>query len=361
MIRTLLCAVLLASVATLQAVAETPLGNPSSPTKALATKVSKFAISAPLSQAMDRYAKLAGLRIVTDWDALAAAGVKRETKVVLRASSATVEQLLDLTLAQVSARSKPLAWYLDGHVVRVTTQMRVLYRHALPSGAPATSRPAKRPAKRSATMQLRLDNVPLSDVIEYFRTVTGANFHVNWRSLELADIDRKTPITLNASGLSLARALDLVTDQLSAHRSRLDRVYWVVESGVVNIATGAALDRNLRTRVYDVADLLVVVPDFAAPRLDLTASEDGTDDDGRQAGFGRLFEDDEDDAKDADSVAQRRKRLRENLLAAIKDSVGEDMWQPVGKGAIRLMGNKLIISQTTLGFKLLERSAGKRR
>jgi len=357
MIRKLLHALLLASVATLPAVAKTLRITPSAPAGALATKVSKFSISAPLAQAMERYAKLSGLRIVTDWDALAATGVKRETKVVLQASSATIEQLLDLTLAQVSVRNKPLAWYIDGGVVRVTTQMSVLRRHSLAQRALATSRPAKQPAG----MQLQLENVPLSDVIEYFRAATGANFHVNWRSLELADINRKTPITIKASGLSAARALDLVTDQLSAHRSKLDRVYWVVESGVVNIATGTALNQNLRTRVYEVSDLLVVVPDFVGPRLDLTASEDRTDaDDGGYTGLGRLFED-EDDKEEAESVAERRKRLRENLVAAIKDSIGEEMWQPVGKGSIRLMGNKLIISQSTLGFKLLERSTGRRR
>ena len=44
---------------------------------------------------------------------------------------------------------------------------------------------------------------------------------------------------------------------------------------------------------------------------------------------------------------------------AIKDSIGQDMWAPDGKGTISLFGSKLVISQTLLGYKLME-TAGRK-
>ena len=52
--------------------------------------------------------------------------------------------------------------------------------------------------------------------------------------------------------------------------------------------------------------------------------------------------------------------VKEGLIAIIKASIGEDMWQDQGKGSIRIFGNRLIISQTTLGFKLLDKSLRRR-
>ena len=34
------------------------------------------------------------------------------------------------------------------------------------------------------------------------------------------------------------------------------------------------------------------------------------------------------------------------------------MWEPTGKGSINILRTKLIITQTPLGFKLLEESLG---
>ena len=47
--------------------------------------------------------------------------------------------------------------------------------------------------------------------------------------------------------------------------------------------------------------------------------------------------------------------MQDNLLGIIKDSIGADMWAPDGKGSVQFLGTKLVISQTMLGFKLLER------
>jgi hypothetical protein len=54
-----------------------------------------------------------------------------------------------------------------------------------------------------------------------------------------------------------------------------------------------------------------------------------------------------------------RQKLRDNLVQSVKDSIGDDMWKPDGKGSITLLGSKMIISQTLLGFKLMENAGRK--
>jgi hypothetical protein len=51
-----------------------------------------------------------------------------------------------------------------------------------------------------------------------------------------------------------------------------------------------------------------------------------------------------------------RQQVNDALIAVIKQSIGEDMWQPTGKGDVKLLGTRLVITQTPLGFRLLEQA-----
>ena len=42
-------------------------------------------------------------------------------KVVVKARSATVEQLLELTLARAAVKGHPLGWYIDGQTICVAS------------------------------------------------------------------------------------------------------------------------------------------------------------------------------------------------------------------------------------------------
>lgn len=366
-------------------------GSPVNAMEAMKRPLARAVISAPLPKALADFARLVGVRLQVDLVGLTDTGIKRTDKVTVKLSRITGGQLLDLILAQVAKNGRPLAWYIDQNVVRVTTQMRVLHRRRLPSPAPVR-RGEK--TKRGVRLfkKLDFDDMPMEDVITFFRDTSRLNLHVNWRSLEMIGVGRDTPITLKGSNLSLSRALALVLDQLSINRNKLDRVYWVVDRGVVTIATGASLNTGLRSRVYDVADLLMVVPNFQAPSISLgggggssrggrqsggggglfggggggssrggrRSGGGGGSFDGRGGSGGGLFGSrgtDRGSQGNGEDVASQRQRVRDDLIAIIKDSIGEDMWQPIGKGSIRLLGKQLVISQTPLGFKLLEQTA----
>jgi len=315
------------------------------PRQAMKRVVTDFNISATLIDALARYEKLAGVRFLVDWAELARVGIARTDRVSFRAERSTLAGLMDRTMAALKPVGGKPVWYADKKTVNVTTRsaLLLLYRQA---------RAATGTAPRATSGGFDFEEIPLTDVINLFRELTGVSFHVNWKALALVGVDKQTPVTLKIRNVSYARALDLVVKQLVASPSRLGSVYWIIDDGVVHISTGDALNQELETRTFDVGSLLFVVPNFKGPRMELNPDDrSDSDDDDRSW---TQWEDDEDD-DDEPSMAEKRQKVRDDLIEIIKDAIGRDMWTDAGgKGSVRLHRNLLIITQTPLGFKLLE-------
>ncbi len=330
--------------------------KPATPAKMLLKEIPTVSLAkVPLMRVLERYGKLSGLSIHADWSELKTVGITKATPVTLKARKIRFDKLLDLTLNSIAPKGHPLSWYLSGREVKVSTQMRILLRNRIALLPLKQVGPSRRPARsRRSDIQreINFSQLALKDAIAFLRDLSGVNFHVNWRALEATGITRQTPVTVKAKNISVARALDLVTDQLSAGRDRYSSIYWLIRGGVVEISTGEALDRTTSVRVYEIADLLMIIPNFKGPKISLrTAGNNGnnnntwSDDD-----------DDDDDDDDEDDPKEQRERIKNTLIEIIMFSIGQDMWQPTGKGSIKILRNKMIISQTPLGFKLLERS-----
>jgi hypothetical protein len=326
--------------------------------KQLNKELKDFRYAGPLQGLLIKLSTTSGARFDVQWEQLERLGVNEETRVVMRVGRAAVRQVLDLALAQVAPKGRPLAWKAEGGLVRISSQQALLNGTAARRSSPprSTSATRGRTTPRVATNAIDLDEIALEEAVEFFRRVSDANINVNWNSLAALGIEKTTPVTIKANNITIARALTLLTDQLSSSPDRLQRVYWLVDGGVVRIASGDALNRDLRTKVVDVGDLLVVVPNFEGPRLNLT-SNDRDDDDSGNSFWGSDDDDDDDTSTDETaSIAEQRQAKRQALMDIVKNSIGEDMWQPTGRGSIRMLGNKMIISQTLLGFKLMEES-----
>jgi len=322
--------------------------------KVMAAELERVALSGTLKDVLVRYGRLIGVPVFADWGALTAAGVKPATAVSLRLDKARAEQVLESLLVRVARKGKPLAWYPVKSVIVVTTQGKAMGR---PKGA--GNRPEPRPPRplMKGGADFVFQNLPLSEAVQTLRGRAGVNFYVNWRSLEAVGISKDTPVSMKIRGASIRRALDLLTDQLSEGRDKFESVYWTVDRRVVTIATGHTLNTKTRITVHDVADLMFVVPNFKGPRMTLSSRREDEDDD-----EGIFAEDDlEDDlATTETSAADLRKATREALVQIIKESIGEDMWMPQGKGSIRFLRNQMVISQTLLGYKLMSKAGSPR-
>jgi hypothetical protein len=323
--------------------------------KALATKLPKAVIGGTLSQALEQFGNLIDVPVMADWSGLGGAGVKRTTKVSVRVSKKiSAEKLLELILVRVAAKGKPLSWYISNGVLVVATQKRVLGRKTL-----ATVRNIRPPTgKRVTTTTFRehtFKDEPLKNVIETYRQATGVNFHVNWRALQNVGIDREEPITLVVKGVSISRALNMVTDQLSEGKDKFESIYWLINRGVVTITSGHALNAKTIVTIHEVGDLLFAVPNFKGPRLgrstrgggDKASDQTGIFDVGAGGG--------EADGMEKEDAAETRNQAKNSLEKIIRDSIGEEMWvSGGGKGSVRFFRNKMIISQTMLGYQLMK-------
>jgi hypothetical protein len=383
------CCAVLVTFAAQSLLAQTPASAPAkaraTPAARLVTVIPQVSVEAmPLMRVFNLYGELSGLAIEPDWAALKAVGVTKETPVTLKVKGVTFDKILDLTVNQAAQKDAPLAWYLSGETVIVSTQGRVLLRDRVAALALAVEKPDRRepgtagaPAvavagaakeKRPVTAkEFNFDNTALKLVLQFIFDLADVNYHVNWKALEASGIAADTPITVKAKDITPGRALDLVIDQLNVAKDRLSSAYWVVDEGVVEVSTGDALNQKFRTRVFDITDLLLVVPQFIAPQIDITAQGNSAatgNTSGTPGGATNLFANSTSgggakSASDEVDHAQAKQKLCDSIVDIVKKSIGEDMWAPTGKGSVTVFQNKLVISQSLLGFKLLEECTGR--
>lgn len=327
-----------------------------------------YSLKGSLTKAVATLETLSKVRIRVDWDALLAAGVKPTTRVQLAGQREPFIEVVELLLAQVATKGNRLVWYLDGDILHITTKQNrplpgrtpVSFTVTVPTRkAPASKSPTKpagkKPARRKITLprEIRFQETPLEEVVGFFRTKVGLNIVVNWNALKQQGIERQTPVTFQAKRISLATALDMTLRCINTASEPLSKIYWLLDDGIIRIASGEALNGNLKTRVLDVRDLLMVLPDFKGPstrigKLDSTSlkgSSSGGDD--------SIFGDDEEATEDPKS---KREVMEALLIDTVKKSIGEDWWFPQGRGTAKIFNGRLIINQTELGFLLMERA-----
>ena len=161
---------------------------------------------------------------------------------------------------------------------------------------------------------------------------------VLWRDLyDNADIDQTTPINMDAiSAIPLGPALKLLLESVSGGFADLG---YVVENGVITIATVEALPSPLVTLVYDVGDLLGRPADYYAQSPEeITADLEMAGAEG--------FEIEEE--LDREELAEQAALRSEALVTLIQESVEPDTWYDAGgEGTITIHENKkLIVLQT---------------
>jgi hypothetical protein len=330
-------------------------------TEGMDTVYEKATIKGTLVEVLPKVAKMGDRSVVIDWAALKRLGVEKTTKVSLRPSDAKVRQIMDLVLAQVAKRNKPLGWFEASKTVYVTSQLRAMrkdttiIRLANSSTGKAKSKAASDTPRRRGEDGVSWEKAELRKVLAYVRQAGNINLVVNWKALQESGIEKTSGVSLKLRRVTLATLLDLILEQVNGNLNKYDRAYWVIEKGIVKVTTGHILNRKTVTKAWDITDLTHPSEDFDAPRMNFDLDEeDGDDDDGGDDDGGGLFGD-EDDDDDEDDQRVTRKQMEEKIVKMIKESIDQDMWKDSGgKGSIGIYQGKLIITQTQLGWKLLE-------
>jgi beta-lactamase regulating signal transducer with metallopeptidase domain len=167
--------------------------------------------------------------------------------------------------------------------------------------------------------ELKFDGVPFADVMESLRDQTNVNLLVDWRALEAAGIDRNTPVTTRVRNVKFSKALRIILDHVGGDIVKLG---YAIDGNILNVSTADSLAKDTVTRVYDIRDIIIEVPDYVAEK---TAPQTRPTD-----------------------PAKTRAQYIEQVTDLIKETVDADSWRENGGsvGSLRELQGQLIITQT---------------
>lgn len=88
--------------------------------------------------------------------------------------------------------------------------------------------------------EVNFSAIAFSDVVDFFRDVTGANLFVDWKAIEAAGLSKDAPVTLRVRDVSFGKALQLVLDSVSDANAKLAFTLDenVIQIGVVKPTAG---------------------------------------------------------------------------------------------------------------------------
>jgi len=109
--------------------------------------------------------------------------------------------------------------------------------------------------KLSTPVSCKFRQRPLADVIDELRKLTGVNIHLDQKGLDEEGVSSDTPITIDlTSDISLKSALKLILEPL--HLS------YVIKDEVLKITSEQLRDGEVYFVTYNVADLVIPIPNF---------------------------------------------------------------------------------------------------
>lgn len=185
--------------------------------------------------------------------------------------------------------------------------------------------------------EINLNNVAFSDAVDFLRDVSQANFYVEWRTLEGAGIAKDTLVTVRLRDVKLSKVLDTILRDVGG----AVKLGYTIDEGVITISTDEQLASNVITRVYDIRDLIINIPDFDnAPDFNLQAGGGSGGGGGQQlfSGGGGNEEDE----------GPTRTELVDQIIQLIQDTIASDSWKDNGGavGSVRELQGQLIVTQT---------------
>ncbi len=193
------------------------------------------------------------------------------------------------------------------------------------------------------------DQSSAQDVFNWWSSTTDIPLVIDWNAMELEGIDPEQPITLDLKTVPARLLLDVLIHQTSPE---VDLIYEVTP-WYVQVMTKRQANRHPVLRVYDVADMVMTIPNFTnAPSFDLSralsnTSRGGGGGSGSSGGggsggsglFGNNNDGEDEDLPTKDESGQ-------NLADMIRETIEPDIW--VGNGgefsSVRYYNGRLIVN-----------------
>lgn len=201
---------------------------------------------------------------------------------------------------------------------------------------------------------------PMEEVVDWLRDKGEGRVNVipRWGQLNVEGVDRDTLVTLQINNTTVAQVLNEVLEHISPD----GEVRYQAMGNTLRISTKADFDRKMFLKVYDVTDILFIVPNFGrtAPNIDLQRTNTGGGGGGGgggqsvfQGGSGGSQE------ESGQQTEQEFEKKLQDLRKIIEETVEPNSWDTAttgGRGRIRVFNRSLIVYNT---IEVHEKIAGR--
>lgn len=292
------------------------------------------------------------------WAAYQLESAKREAE-LRRQRDIVTEDSEQVSATFQDIRKSEIPWYLE-IVYPSDWRQKTLRRkgYARQSGAEDEKSKITRQKLQTTPVRMEFEGQDLGFIVDYLRETTDLPIHVKWRALEAADIQAKTQVTIKLKNVMAEKALKVLLDDLSGTEAAKKLTY-TIDEGVITISTGSDLKTRVVQRTYDIRDMLVTVPSFVGPRIDVTklGSNSQSNQDQGIFGGGNTSNDTTNGDTSGDqggegSGRETRKQIIDKMLKTIKTVIDPPSWKSEGStgdeavGTIEIMHGQLIVTQT---------------
>jgi hypothetical protein len=236
---------------------------------------------------------------------------------------------------------------------------------ALVATATAQASKSPRPTARTAKSdtlrileqklpEVQFQETPFEQVVEWLRDFTKLNISVRWQKLTDAGIERDKPVTIQVHNLRLSQVLWMIMNELGGSEVKLA---YRASGNLLIFSTAEDLDKEVVTKVYDIADLLLRIP--RATRSSGFDVSQGLGQGGGQGGqggggggggggsgmFGKGGQQQQQSQYDQSGDQDQT----DKLIELIQDAVEPDSWQKYGgSGSIKAYQRVLVVRNTIL-------------
>ncbi|MCK4343136.1 MAG: hypothetical protein KAY37_15585 [Phycisphaerae bacterium] len=191
--------------------------------------------------------------------------------------------------------------------------------------------------------EVRFVEQPLEQVVEWLADFTQMNVVVRWQVLEDSLIMRDAPISLKVRNLRLSQVLWLIMNEAGGSEVTLA---YRASGNLLILSTEQDLGRELITKVYDVADLLLRVPRSGRP--DFTSQSQGLGQTGGGGGSQNIFGNSQQQRSNQQDDFGSDVQIQA-LIEIIQNTIEPDSWEVnAGRGQINTLGSLLIVRNTIL-------------
>ncbi len=197
----------------------------------------------------------------------------------------------------------------------------------------------------SKPVSLDVTDQPIENLFRFLADVTGAELEPIFLSDSNPDaggMDPATQVTIKVSEVPALTVLERVLSRAQRAEATGDEYTWqFTEYGTIEMGPKAELNRNKRLEIYEVADLLYVVPDFDnAPDFDLQSAVQAAGGGGGGGGGRSPFS----GGGNQDAQIKSLKDRADELSNLLTSTIEPDQWAQLGgDGAIIKFYNKSYI------------------